>query len=447
MTQKTTFLLQKVQDYILKNALLEAEEELILGISGGADSVCLFHILKELGYKLTLAHVNFNLRGAESDSDETFVRVLAREYGCAIHVHKAAQPVTSNVQQWARTLRYDFFEHLSQKLGIKAVAVAHHQDDSFETLLLNLVKGGSWRRLSGIRTQNKHVIRPLLALNRTEIENYLILNNLSYRTDSSNAENKYQRNFLRSSVVPLLKELNPSLEQTFASTAQRLWAADRLLTKLIAEKLQRIVQKRNNCEVLKIDALLKEDEPEFLLYEWLSPKGYSYAATCDIFSKRNLKSGKLFLSATHALCTNRHELVLGIRHQEVFKELTIENLEAGFQVLVDQEFVLKLQDKPVSNAVWQTSLDFQKVVFPLTLRPWCSQDVLQPNSRSGRKKINKILTEAHISVLEKPHFLILLNANQEALCLINQATHFPSIGQENSGKRLVYVALCSKSDF
>ncbi len=430
----------KVRAYIQKHNLLEVGKVALVGISGGADSVCLFYVLSALGYKVELAHVNFGLRGEESDADEAFVRHLALAHNTPLHIHRAQKKESGNTQQWARNVRYAFFEEICQSKSIEKVAVAHHQNDNFETALFNLVKGGNWRKLKGISPQNQRIVRPFLAVTRQEIEDYLALYGWSYRTDSSNAEDKYQRNFLRNRVVPLLRQLNPSLEQTFVQSAERAQAAERLLSAQIKAELNRICTTRNGYNILSIKCLEKSSEPVFILSEWLNRFGFSYTASADIFEKRYLKSGKKFLSDTHILCTNREELVVGMLHKKAFVATTFKHfIDDVISIELSSSQVVVLSPSPIPNALWQSELYLASSDFPLVLRIWAAGDALSPNAKSGRRKVNKILTDAKLSVLEKQDVLVLASP-KGILALVGYAAETKAQNPDNTQNNL-YIAL------
>jgi len=169
----------KVQNFIETKQLLSKADIVIVGLSGGADSVALLHVLNSLGYNCVAAHCNFKLRADESDRDENFVRTISQEmripFQCIeFETVEYAQFNKISIEMAARDLRYNWFSELCVKFNAEAIAVAHHADDSIETLLMNLVRGTGLRGMSGIPIRNGKVIRPLLCCTRAEIIEYLI---------------------------------------------------------------------------------------------------------------------------------------------------------------------------------------------------------------------------------------------------------------------------------
>ena len=214
-------MIKRIQQYITNTNLFSKDNHLLLAISGGADSVCLFFTLKELGYNIELAHCNFNLRGKESDEDERFVKKLANKYGVRYHVksfetQKYANKQKISIQMAARDLRYKWFDELLATNNLDFVIIAHHKDDNIETFFINLIRGSGINGLCGIKPKNKKITRPLLQISREEIEHYLNQKNIKFRNDSSNLDVKYQRNKIRHQLIPLLKEMNPNIQQTIA---------------------------------------------------------------------------------------------------------------------------------------------------------------------------------------------------------------------------------------
>ena len=209
-----------------------------LAISGGIDSVVLAYILQKLGYKLCFAHCNFKLRGTEADADEYFVKELANElhvpvFTIAFDTEKIAKQQKLSIQVAARNLRYNWFETLMDAKEFDYLLTAHHADDNLETFLINLSRGTGLDGLTGIPSIHNRIIRPLLPFSRKAIEKYALENAISWREDTSNAENKYLRNKIRHQLIPLLKKLNPSFLTSFQNTQNHLKDSRNLITDYI----------------------------------------------------------------------------------------------------------------------------------------------------------------------------------------------------------------------
>lgn len=374
----------RVARYIAAHHLLESEKTVLVALSGGADSVALLRLLLELGYPCQAAHCNFHLRGAESDRDEAFAEALCRELDVPLHtVHfdtaKTASELRLSIEMAARKLRYDWFDTLSHTIGAQAIAVAHHRDDSVETLLLNLLRGTGIDGLRGIRPRNGNVVRPLLCVSREEIVAYLDSLGQPYVTDSTNLQDEYTRNKIRLKLIPLMKEINPSIQESLMKTARRLDQAATLYHLQMDEARRRVCSDRS----IRIDALLKEPEPEALLHELLSPLGFNEAQQGDIFRSLTGEPGRSFVSATHRVIKDRDYLLTEPLSAPRPPELHIErhSLTDTFRI-------------PRSPQV--ACLDADKLKHPLSLRLCQAGDWFIPLGMKGKKNVAQFLTDRKI---------------------------------------------------
>lgn len=257
---------ERVAQYINQKRLFMPTDKVIIALSGGADSVALLCLLQTLGYNCEAAHCNFHLRGKESDRDEAFVCQLCAKRQVPLHiVHfntvRTAEERHISIEMAARELRYEWFEEIRRKSGANVIAVAHHRDDSVETLLLNLIRGTGINGLRGIRPKNEHIVRPLLCLDRKEIINYLNRTGQDYVTDSTNLQDEYTRNKIRLNLLPMMQEINPSVKESIFNTAEHLSEVSIIYKKSIEEATKRVQTAEGIC----IDALMQETAPETLL--------------------------------------------------------------------------------------------------------------------------------------------------------------------------------------
>ena len=392
----------KVQNFITERSLFNKEDKLILGISSGADSVCLMQILLALGYRFDLAHCNFNLRGNESDQDEVFVRKLAKEYQLQLHVkHFETQRYASenkiSIQMAARDLRYAWFHDLLASENAKYIAIAHHTNDDAETFFINLVRGSGLKGLLGIKEKIDSIVRPLMAVSRAEIEQFLKENDISFREDSSNTSLKYLRNKIRHELMPLLGEMNPSIQQTISDEMKILEGVAQVYYAKIDKVRKEVIQNENGIIQLRIAALLELDPLNNYLYELLSPYGFS---TIESIAKSlNGQSGKQFFSSTHQLVVDREYILISTLEKEdmAFKILErdskLENpIAINFRTVSDKNIIL-------DNRIAQ--LDFDKLQFPLTLRKWKDGDKFTPLGMQSFKKISDFFIDNKFSILDK----------------------------------------------
>ena len=262
----------RVTQYIEKEGLFSSENKILVALSGGADSVALLCILHTAGYRCEAAHCNFHLRGEESNRDEQFVRQLCEKYKINLHTidfdtTRYATEKHISIEMGARELRYNWFEKTRKDCQADVIAVAHHQDDSVETILLNLIRGTGITGLLGIRPRNGVVVRPLLCINREEIIHYLQSIQQEYVTDSTNLEDEYTRNKIRLNLLPLMQTINPSVKNNLIETSNYLNDVATLYNKYIEETKTKII----TAEGIRISSLLKEPAPEAILFEVLHP--------------------------------------------------------------------------------------------------------------------------------------------------------------------------------
>lgn len=428
---------QKISDYISKHSLLSRDALHLVALSGGADSVALLRILRDLDYQIEAAHCNFHLRGSESDRDEAFVRQLCDSLGIKLHlIHFDTETYASvhqvSIEMAARELRYGYFLSLCKDIGAETVCVAHHRDDAVETFLMNLLRGSGIHGLTGIRPKNGQIVRPLLCVGRQDILDYLHSIGQDYVTDSTNLESIVLRNKLRLQVLPLLKQLNPKAVENIDKTANYLREAEKVYNAYFAGHPDRgQVPVRNNPAQMAdrylspvripLDEITKQPSPECFLHEWLAPYGFNPSQIAQILDDLTGESGREFLSATHTLLIDRSQLVLEPKQAEI-KPLRIP--EAGnYRFLPEILFSVKLTDDlSISKSEECATLDAANIQFPLTVRQVVSGDAFCPFGMEGRKLVSDFLTDRKISLLEKRRQLVVTAANGDIIWLVGQRT-------------------------
>ncbi len=415
-------MLYQVRAYIDKHRLLSASDKVLVGLSGGADSVALLSVLVKLGYTCIALHCNFHLRGEESVRDEKFAQAFADKLHvpfCKIDF-KTEQYAHENhlsIEMAARELRYAWFEDMRIRLQAQAIAVAHHRDDSIETLLMNLVRGSGIRGLVGIRPRNQYVIRPLLGVSRKEILAWLEEQQYTYVTDSTNLSDAYTRNFIRLRVLPLLEEINPSVRQTLSRTADHLSAAETIYLSVLEKARQELWIK----DKLSIEKLMQYPSPETILYELLQPFGFSRQVASDVFRSLEGESGKVFYSDSYRLVKDREYLLLSKREQILPITYTYP-LEAGqWQAPFSFSFEMIQKDADFAFQVSKdiAYFDADKLDSVLQLRRWQQGDWFIPFGMKGRKKVSDYFSD-HKFTLEQKENAWLLCSGQSVIWLIGE---------------------------
>lgn len=400
---------QKVIQYIEQHQLFSIKDKVLVALSGGADSVALLYLLMQNGYTCEAAHCNFHLRGSESDRDEAFAKDLCSHLNVKLHIrHFDTRQIAIerhiSIEMAARELRYQWFEEVRKESQSDVIAVAHHQDDSVETLLLNLLRGSGIHGLRGIRPQNGYVVRPLLNLSRKEIIDYLKSIGQTFVTDSTNLQDEYTRNKIRLQLLPLMQEINPSIKETLAKTALHLNDAATIYNIGIEEGKKRVL----TPEGLSIDNLLKEPAPQALLFEILYPMGFNATQIDDIFKSLQKTSGKRFYSDKWLVVKDRKQLIFSLLGKNNFPTLDIK------EVTIDESFVIP-REKTIA------CIDVDKLKAPLSMRRWQQGDWFIPFGMKGRKKVSDYLTNQKYSLPQKEQLWVLCCGN-DIVWLIGERT-------------------------
>ena len=420
---------RKVRQYIERNNLLAPGDKVIVALSGGADSVALLHILARLDYEIEAVHCNFHLRGEESMRDEEFVRALCNRMEVKLTVadfdtRAYAAEKKISIEMAARELRYDLFERKREETGATAIAVAHHRDDVAETMFLNLMRGTGIKGLHGIRAKNGYIVRPLLGCSKQEILNYLARFDEKFVTDSSNLKNDYTRNKIRLEILPLMREINPSICATLAETAERIAEAEKVYDRGIDEGRARAVA----AESIDIEALLEEPSPLALLHETLHPLGFNSAVCEEIL--RNIvggESGKTYKSPTHTVSRDRSRLL--IQPAEASATLAVnEELAPDCKVTTVYGEITAERlpfDGTIEKSANVAMLDCERLTLPLTLRNVETGDRFRPFGMRGSKLVSDYLTDRKKSLIEKRRQLAVTDAKGTIVWLVGERIAAP----------------------
>lgn len=412
-------MLNKVKTYIKTHQLLDTNKRYIVALSGGADSVCLLLMLKELGYNIEAVHCNFLLRGDESYRDEEFAKALCEEHQVPLHlIHFDTKTYAElhkvSIEMAARDLRYQYFEQLRKDIHADGICVAHHEDDSVETILMNLLRGTGIHGLSGIKPRNGFILRPLLCVSRQEIESWLDVRHQKYVTDSTNFEDDVVRNKLRLNVIPLLQQITLSAKANILKTAQHISESTLVYDDYIRKTIDWLIV--NNT--LNLEMLKTEPSPECILYHWLSAYGFSSAHIENICQALPVSSaGKEWHSDSHQLTIHQGNLVLEPQTEE---GRTLRIPETGTYIYNDNTKIrLKIvKGQEIIKSSDVACLNLKSIQFPLVLRPTQTGDRFQPFGMKGTKLVSDYLTDKHLSVFEKRRTLVLCDKNKQIVWLV-----------------------------
>lgn len=405
-------MLEDFRQHIDLNLDFLHDSKLLLAVSGGLDSVVLTHLCHQLKLKVSLAHCNFNLRGAASDADEAFVLQVADDLELEVFVEcfeteTYAEEAGVSIQMAARELRYNWFFELAQQLHFDYILTAHHADDNLETFLINLTRGTGLEGLTGIPEVSGKLVRPLLPFSRELLEGFAIQENIKWQEDSSNASNKYLRNKLRHDIIPTLKEMNPQLLQNFQTTISNLQDSQNIIEDAVVKIQKKIARVEDDLLKLDIKKLKNLSNPKAYLYHLL--KDFNFTAWNDVVNLLEAQSGKQVFSSTHRLLKDRDFLLL-----------------CDIDLIVDNSVIYILKnDKEVTtsfgtlifdevDAISETSkhiiyADADQLKYPLTIRKWHEGDMFYPLGMKGKKKLSKYFKDEKLSLIDKEHVWILFS--------------------------------------
>ena len=421
-------MLKDFKGFIEAKALLKNDQAVLIALSGGIDSVVLCHLFSLAQLPFAIAHCNFQLRGSESDEDQLFCKELAEHYDVPFHsinfpTTKVALEEKTSIQLIARNLRYEWLEQIQQKHTYQAIATAHHLNDSIETILYNFTKGTGIRGFHGIPFQNGNVIRPLLFSSRKDIEQFAREQHLNWREDSSNAEDKYNRNKIRQHVIPVLQNINPNLEKTSLQTIQNIHEVEQLYEWAIQYWKELCVQKTgDDLTLLKLRRIIPLSFKNTLLFECL--KDYSFNTDQVMQLGKAISNypqhsiGAFFYSPTHQLLVDRAQLIIKKTHTTETKIYEISKNDKEISLPNGILAVEKRKGSPI-NFPRETNLAYLKITnhhFPLIVRHWKAGDVFQPLGLEGKhQKLQDFFSNQKLSRFEKDRIWIVeTNTNEIA---------------------------------
>ncbi len=412
-------MLREFQKNIETLQLFSASDTILVGVSGGVDSVVLLDLLDKAGYSIALAHCNFQLRGEASDLDMKLVAGLARKYDKPLFTTEfdTIQYAGENgisIEMAARELRYKWFEEIRADNHFDWIAVAHHRDDQLETFFLNLARGTGLQGLTGMSPVNGKIIRPLLFASRKAIEAYRFENHLEFREDRSNQDLDYQRNKIRHQLIPLMEELNPSFRGTLSKTMGILQDVYSVYQQEIAEMWSRVSIQKDDDYYISIRELTLLNPLNTCLFEFLKPFRFNSDVVAEIVDSLDGQPGKQFFSPTHRLIIDREYLMI----RQTTKETdTVCYLEAD-QSMAEQPVKARVtrikrdQQFRMDYSPKVALIDFDKLQFPLLIRKWKAGDYFRPLGMKGFKKVSDYFIDEKFSLADKERTWILANGEQ-----------------------------------
>ncbi|WP_268034229.1 tRNA lysidine(34) synthetase TilS [Algoriphagus sp. PAP.12] len=408
------------QEHIRQKSLLDSNSTYLFACSGGVDSMVLATLLHQLNIPFVLAHVNFHLRGEESNGDEEFVKNWAVNHEIPYQVldadaHQVAENQKISTQMAAREIRYDWFENLRRELGLNGIILAHHEDDQIETIFLNLLRGTGLDGLIGMADRKGHLIRPLLPFSRKQIEEFAKESGIQWREDSSNKKTDYKRNKLRLDALPQLFDTAPDAKKNLLSSLNRLKDSSKAFSTLFENWKSQEIKVDGDFQFLQISAIKNTSGATSLLFYWLRPFGFnSDQAESILEACQTHNPGKVFETGNFRLTIDRDELILSPK-TGIFETITIQknDIEVNWEEKTYE--LLKLHEKaPIDKSKTNAMLDLEKISFPLEIRSWELGDKFIPLGMKNSKKISDFLIDLKVSVAEKSKIKVLISEGKIA---------------------------------
>lgn len=412
-------MLTRLKKYIAENNMIQPGDRVLLAVSGGIDSMVMAHLFRQLDTETAIAHCNFSLRGAESDKDEQLVREYASEnnipfFTVKFNTKEFASEHGLSIQMAARDLRYNWFEEISNKHNYNKVAVAHNLNDNIETVLINMTRGTGLTGLTGIRPVSNKIIRPLLFATRHDITDYCNEHSITFREDQSNSDTKYTRNKIRHLVIPVLKEINPSIENTLNEMAERFTGINDIVADYISLIRREISANKGDTIIFDSGRMEAHLRNRALVFELFRPYGINNLQIDDLIQVIEGKTGGHIVTQSHRIIKNREEIIISAETIPADAPVIINSIEELKKVSffesvryidIDTSIVISTEKS-------EAYLDADKITFPVTIRKWRSGDHFFPFGMKQKKKLSDYFIDRKYSMLDKENILILESAGE-----------------------------------
>ena len=421
---KTDSVQSYFKNFFIENDINLAEDKYLLAVSGGIDSMVLFDLFLKNNINFSVASCNFQLRGEDSDNDLKFVENICIKnsinlYSTVLDVDKFSTMRKISTQMAARELRYDFFKKILVKHKYSYIVTAHHLDDNIETIIFNFIKSTGYKGLVGIPFNKNKILRPLINISKEEIEDYAVSNNISWRLDKSNNSNKYSRNKIRNEVIPLLKEINPSLGKSLTESLKRIQKLSHDIKTRIDLFIQKFVDFKDDYINIKKDFIHDIEKYEILLFDFFQDYGFNYSQIENIIKSLKAKNQKKFISLNYELIIERKSIFIITKDFLVktrYESKKIENIVLPFFNLSVKKYKKSLFTLNKSNN--NAQLDFDKITYPICIRNYKKGEKFLPLGMRKNKKISDFLSDKKINYIIKLRQCVITDSTDSVLWVV-----------------------------
>lgn len=463
-------LLQRFQQYIIDQHLFSPKDTLLLAVSGGIDSVVLCELCKQAGFPFVIAHCNFTLRGEESERDAAFVQQLALAYNVPFFKKEfdTAAYAESNklsIQEAARALRYGWFTELLGRETVPAkhgsnresedrskksevggrksedvqpetwnlkpgtgnrqpvtgncLVTAHHLDDNIETMLMHFFRGTGVHGLRGMLPKQGHIVRPLLFARKQELVAFAEENNLRWVEDSSNALDKYSRNYFRNQLIPLVQKIYPEAENNLANNLRRFADMELLYQQAVELHKKKLLEYKGQEVHIPVLKLKKSQPLHSIVHEIIKEYGFTPAQADEVIRLLDSESGRYVQSGTHRIIKNRRWLIIAPAQTEHAQTVAID--EDEHKIVFENGALIfeSLNNKNLQlvNDAATALIDRAALQFPLILRKWKKGDYFYPLGLAKKKKVARFLIDQKLSMTDKEKVWV-LESNKKIVWII-----------------------------
>ena len=428
----TTGFKEQFISFITESNLFTTQDRLLVGCSGGVDSMVLCHLLHELNYRFEVAHVNYRLRQKSSDYDEQFVSDFCQQHSIPFHNKQIFERPKGNVQAWARAIRYEFFETIRQKQQLDFVLTAHHFDDQVETFLLNFSRGTGLAGLIGIQDHFESIRRPLLFARKNELIEYASKKNINWREDASNDSDEYARNKIRHHIIPVLDEIREN-DEGMRKSLQNLKQSHHWMDDYFNQRLA--IHKTTLDEWTFELNRFNTNAGQFELFMLLRSLGFNYDQVGQMMKSN--RTGTYYKSETHVASIDRGVIRCRANFATDFKELRINDVREPIEIKIGPHIMKFNNDKglAIEKSTQKAYFDYDLIQWPLTIRPWRAGDKFKPFGMYGKqKKVSDLLVQLKLSYFEKEETMVLLDGNDNILWVAGyrRSIHAPITAQTES---------------
>ncbi len=416
----------KFSRYLREQYSAKKTGKFLLAISGGIDSVVLCDLFYKAGLDFTIAHCNFQLRGEESDRDELFVKDLGESYGKEVFVKRfetAAYAADKKVstQVAARDLRYEWFRMLAfDEKKADLIVTAHHADDNIETVTMNFFRGTGLKGLIGMDAEYLKIFRPLLRFRKREIIEYAKQNNLKFVEDSSNASNKYTRNYFRNELLPAVQKVFPQAGENILKNIERLREVEQVYEQAIRQQKQRLIEQKGNEEHIPILKLIKTPSYRIILLEIIKEKHFSASQLDEVIKLFDSDNGSYIDSQFYRIIRNRKWIIIAPNNNSEVsnhyiieagqKKINFNNQQLTFETIEAAHF-------QISSSANIACLDAKELEYPLLLRKSRQGDYFYPLGMMKKKKLSRFLIDQKLSKTEKENVWV-LESNKKIIWVV-----------------------------